>query len=113
MTLEEIRALINSLLSNKAPGLNEIPNEVLKILGPTIEEGLAHAISRSFARGSLPPRYNESTIVVLRKEGKGDYTLISSYRLIALENILVKLVEKALANRITSVAEEYALLPWN
>ena len=70
-------------------------------------------MSRSFAEGSLPSRFNESTTVILRKEGKGDYTLTGSYRSIALENTLAKLVEKALANRITSVAEEHTLLPWN
>ena len=111
VTLEEIRGLLNSLPNNKAPGPDEIPNEILKALGPTIEQGLAGAISEAFASGSLPSRYNESTTVVLRKEGKGDYTLTSSYRPITLENTLVKLVEKALANRIINAAEEHALLP--
>ena len=68
-------------------------------------------ISKFFAKGSLLLRFNESTIVVLRKERKGDYTLTGSYRPIVLKNILAKLIEKALANRITSVAEEYTLLP--
>ena len=68
-------------------------------------------MSKFFAEESLPLRFNESTIVVLRKEEKRDYTLTGSYRFIALENILAKLVEKALANRITSVAEKYTLLP--
>ena len=110
VTIEEVRSLLSSLPNNKTPGPDEIPNEILKILGPTIKQGLAHAISKSFAEGSLPTRFNESTIVVLRKEGKGDYTLTGSYRPIALENILAKLVEKALTNRILDVAEEYTLL---
>jgi Reverse transcriptase (RNA-dependent DNA polymerase)/Endonuclease-reverse transcriptase len=113
VSLEEIRGLIHSLPNNKTPGPDEIPNEVLKILGPTIEQDLARAISKAFAEGSLPARFNESTTVALRKEGKGDYTLTGSYRPIALENTLAKLVEKALANRITSAAEEHTLLPWN
>ena len=48
--------------------------------------------------------------MVLRKEGKGDYTLTGSYRPIALENTLAKLVEKALTNRILDAAEEHTLL---
>jgi hypothetical protein len=84
---------------------------VLTALSPSIDQGLAYAISRAFTEGTLPQRYKESTTIVLRKEGKKDYSLPSSYRPIALENTLAKVVEKALANRITEAAEEHKLLP--
>ena len=113
VTVEEIRSLLHSLPNDKTPGPDEIPNEALKILSPTIERDLAYATSKAFSDGTLPKRFNESTTVVLRKEGKGDYTLTGSYRPIALENTLAKLIEKALANRLTDAAEEHALLPWN
>jgi hypothetical protein len=65
------------------------------------------------ARGTLPPSLKESTTVALRKEGKKDYSLPSSFRPIALENSLAKLVERAVTNRISDAAETHGLLPWN
>jgi hypothetical protein len=84
----------------------------LKELSSEISEGLAHAISTLFAVGSLPGRYKESVTITLRKEGKKDYSLPGSYRPIALENTLAKVVEKVLATRLSIAAEEHALLPW-
>ncbi len=50
---------------------------------------------------------------MIRKERKGDYTLLSSYRPVALENTLAKVVERIVATRLTEVVEEHNLLPWN
>jgi len=51
------------------------------------------------------------TTVVLRKEGKADYSILGSYRPIALENTLSKILEKVIADRIADMVEEHALLP--
>ena len=48
--------------------------------------------------------------IVLRKEGKKDYSLLGSYRLIALENTLAKVIEKVLANHIIAAVEIEGLL---
>ena len=50
------------------------------------------------------------TMVVLRKEGKADYSLPGSYRPIALENTLSKILERVIVERIVDTAKEYALL---
>jgi len=50
-------------------------------------------------------------MVVLQKEGKADYLILGSYRPIALENTLSKILEKVIADRIVNIVEEYALLP--
>jgi hypothetical protein len=55
----------------------------------------------------------ESIIVTLYKLGKKDYSLPSVYRLIALENTIVKVIEKVIGNRLTGAAKEQGLLPWN
>ena len=47
---------------------------------------------------------------VLRKEGKADYLLLGSYRPIALENTLSKILERVIADRMVDTAEEHALL---
>ena len=52
-------------------------------------------------------------MIVLRKEGKKDYFLTGSYRPIALENTLAKVLEKRVADVMTEAAESCNLLPWN
>jgi hypothetical protein len=112
VTKEEVAEVLEHLPPGKAPGPDGIPNEILKALAQEISEGLAYGISTAFARGELPSRYKESVTIALRKEGKKDYSLPSSYRPIALENTLAKVVEKVLANRLVHAAERYTLLPW-
>jgi hypothetical protein len=47
---------------------------------------------------------------ILRKEGKADYSLPGSYRPIALENTLSKILERVVVDYIADIAEEHALL---
>ena len=47
---------------------------------------------------------------ILYKEGKADYLLLGSYRPIALENTLSKILERVIADYIVDIAKEYALL---
>jgi len=113
ITIEKINKLIRSLLNSKALGLDSIPNKVFKIAALVIVKDLAEIASYYFANGTIPESLKESIIVVLRKEGKKDYSLLSSYRLIALKNTLVKVLKKYIANIILKAAKKYRLLPWN
>jgi hypothetical protein len=78
----------------------------LKIL-----KGLAYTINRALIENTLPDYYKELIIITLRKEDKKDYSLLSSYRLITLENTLAKVVEKIFIIRLSRAAEKYTLLP--
>jgi hypothetical protein len=109
----ELEQTARKLPRGKAPGPSLIPNEIWTLLAPKISERLSLAISRHFAKGTLPRSLKESTTVVLKKEQKKDYSLPSSYRPIALEDTLAKLLEKLLADKLAQAAEEHNLLPWN
>jgi hypothetical protein len=113
VTKGEIDKVLLGLLSNKTPGPDGIPNEVLTALAHVLTPHMAQAVGSCLARGALPVSYRESTTVVIRKEGKRDFSLPSSYRPIALENSLAKVIEKLVADRIAKAAEEHSLLPWN
>jgi len=108
---EEISKLIRSLLNRKALGLNGILNKVLKIVALVIIKDLAEAASYCFTSGIIPERLKESITIVLRKEGKKDYSLLGSYRPITLKNTLAKVLEKRVANIISKATKEYRLLP--
>ena len=47
---------------------------------------------------------------ILYKEGKVDYLFLGSYRPIALENTLSKILERVIVDYIVDMAKEYALL---
>ena len=113
VTKGEIDQVLLGLPSNKTPGPDGIPNEVLTALAHVLTPHMAQAVGSCLARGALPVSYRESTTVVIRKEGKRDFSLPSSYRPIALENSLAKVIEKLVADRIAKAAEEHSLLPWN
>ena len=93
--------------------LDSILNKVFKAVTLVIIKDLAKATSRCFVSGIILKRLKEFTTIVLRKEGKKDYSFLSNYRLITLENMLAKVLEKYVANIISKAAKEHRLLPWN
>jgi len=111
ISIEEISKLIRSLPNGKALGLDGIPNKVLKAVAPVIAKDLAEAASYYFTNGIIPESLKESITMVLRKEGKKDYSLPGSYRPIILKNTLAKVLEKYIANIMLEAAEEHRLLP--
>jgi len=108
---KEISKLIRSLLNRKALKLDSIPNKVLKVAALVIVKDLVEVASHYFASRIIPKSLKKSITVVLRKEGKKDYSLLGSYRLITLKNTLVKVLEKHIANIISKAAEEHRLFP--
>ena len=83
----------------------------LKACGPLIAPWLADVARACFVIGYYPRLGRAMTTFVLRKEGKADYSLPGSYRPIALENTLSKILERVIADRMADTAEEHALLP--
>jgi hypothetical protein len=62
-------------------------------------------------QGYCPRHFKETTTVVLRKEGKDDYSQPKAYRPIALLNTLGKVMEAIVANLLAYLADTYDLLP--
>jgi hypothetical protein len=112
VTTKQVETAMNSLPNGKAPGPDGITNEALTTACAGIKPALAKAISNVFASGQLPKSMRESTTVVLRKAQKEDYTIPQSFRPIALENTIAKLMEKIVAERMANASEEHNLLPW-
>jgi len=108
-TLEVIN-MINKLLIRKISDLNKILNKILKLLDLKILLELTQNIYIALARGSLLSYYRESITVILRKKSKKNYSLLDSYRLIALENILAKIIEKVLITYLSLAIKEHILL---
>jgi hypothetical protein len=107
----EIEEIILLAPRKKAPGPDKIPNEALRAAASLISPALASIASSCFQTGYFPECFRHSTTVILRKEGKSDYSLPGAYRPIALENTLAKIVEKLIAKRLATTLEEHSLLP--
>ena len=68
--------------------------------------GVALRASQGTAIISLTLRLRRAIIIfVLYKEGKADYLLLGSYRPIALENTLSKILERVIADYIVDMAK--------
>src|SRR6266480_6883781 len=113
VTPEEVKKVIQKFPNGKALGPDNIPNKVLKIIAPIIAEELAQVVTEFLRAGNIPQSYKESITVVIRKERKGDYILPSSYRPVALENTLAKVVERIMTTKLADAVEEHNLLLWN
>ncbi|TQS34093.1 hypothetical protein Golomagni_05537 [Golovinomyces magnicellulatus] len=112
ITAEDIEGILASLLRGKAPGPDEIRNEMPKVLLQEWSQMIADAVSNMLNSGSIPPSFKESTTLAIRKDRCPDYSIPSSYRPIALENSSAELVQKVIANRMAIDAERHSMLLW-
>jgi len=83
--MEKINKLIRSLLNEKGLKLNGILNKVFKMVILIIVKDLAEAVSYCFASGIILKHFENFITMVLYKEGKKNYSLLSSYRLITFK----------------------------
>lgn len=107
----EICAAIYELSSRRAPGLDDIPNKILKATTDVIMLHIHLVFNLCFKVGYCPHHFKKSVTVVLRKHNKDDYTKAKSYCPVALLNTLGKVLEAILAKRLSYLATEHALLP--
>jgi len=107
--VKKINKLIKSLLNGKALRLDSILNKIFKVIALIIVKNLVKAANYCFFNEIILKSFKIFIIVVLCKERKKDYSLLSSYKLIAFKNILVKILKKHVVNIIFEVAEKYKL----
>ena len=95
---------IEKLESNKSPGNDQIPAELIKAGGRTIRSQIHKLIVSIWNKEELPEEWKESIIVPIYK--KGDKTDCSNYRCISLLPTTYKILSNILLSRLTPYAEE-------
>lgn len=108
---DEVARIIGALPRDKAPGRSGIPNRAIKMMG----RPLARAVT-ALANGCLDWEYHpdvlkEARTIVLRKPGKPDYGAPKAWRPIALLEVVSKVVEATIAQRLRQMAEDKGMLP--
>lgn len=78
---------------------------------PQIAPLLTLIANASVKLGYFPDQWRCFTTVALRKPAKPDYSAPKAFRPIALEETLGKVVEGAMATRLTAMSESHGLLP--
>lgn len=94
----EIKNVLFSMPSNKAPGPDGCPAEFYRSAWPIIRSDFTIAVQSFFMFGFLPKGVNATTLALIPKV-QGAETL-KDFRPISCCNILYKVVSKILANRL-------------
>ena len=94
----EIKDILFSMPSNKAPGPDGYPMEFYKAAWPVVGKDVVSAIKSFFIFGFMPHSVNATLLSLVPKSA--DAEKISDYRLIACCNVIYKVISKILANSL-------------
>lgn len=102
---EELATAVSSLKRNKAPGLDGVTNEMVKLVARKFPDMLLTAYNKCLLEGKFPIKWKTARLVLIRK---GDKPLNepSSYRPICLLDCLGKVLEKIIDNRLRDILEQ-------
>lgn len=95
----ELKGIIRNLPKKKAPGNDNIDNQIIKNLSTKAVVQLMYIINAILKTGYFPDNWKLATIIPIPKPGK-DHTDPVNYRPISLLSSLSKVAEKVIVSRI-------------
>jgi hypothetical protein len=101
-------ATLHRLPSNKAPGPDCVPNELLSILPDDTKEIIFQFLCVCYITHHTPTAWKQSNTTLLYK--KGDPLSLGNYRPIGLTNTIYKVWTAMLTRALTEYAERYNVL---
>lgn len=107
----ETKNCLLSLRSNKAPGIDGLDGNTLKLTADSICQPLSDLINRIFVTGCCPKVFKTAVVVPIYKSRQK--TLATNYRPISLISNLAKVFEKLLHRRICKFLNNHNLLSDN
>lgn len=111
ITADIVKRHLDRIAPHKAPGLDGIPNVVLKKCANTLAPQLATIYNAVFALDIYHNSWKESITCVLRKPGRPSYQAAKAYRPIALLSTMGKVLSAIVAEDMSQLIEEHNLLP--
>ena len=99
ITLEEMKRAGGRLEAKTAPGINGVPNEILKEVIVVYPEILLEAFNSCLREGKFFDKWKRQRLVLLRK-GEKPLEDFSSYRPICLLDTMGKLLEEMILQRL-------------
>ena len=105
---EDYRKGIATLKNNKAAGIDGVPVEQLKNLGPKTHKWLLPMLNNCFTHNKSPTIWRKSNIIAILKPGK-DSAIPQGYWPISILCHTYKLYERLILNRIAPTIEEHLI----
>ena len=96
-----VTSRVNDLACNKSPGLDGVSAEHMKFAGPKLCVLMSMVISSIFTHGFIPRSMMDSVIVPVIKNKNKRINDKGNYRPICLSTVCSKMVEMALARRLS------------
>ena len=109
LTMKELKKAVNKLKKKKAPGPDNITNEMLQHLGNTALQKLLDIYNLSWKKGELPQIWKEANMIPILKKGKNK-TKAVSYRPISLTSCVCKTMERIVNQRMQWYLETESLI---
>jgi hypothetical protein len=109
VTLKEVKAALDILALDKAPGLDGFTTQFLQVCWPIIKLGLHKMVLKSQKCHKIGGSTNSAFLALISKE-KGASSF-DRFRLISLCNIGYKIITKVIANRLKGMLP--AIIPEN
>ena len=104
----EVQGIIRKLKNKRTSGPDGIPDFLVKECGKELLTPLTHIINCSFETGIFPERLKVARIKPIFKNGAK--TDKNNYRPIALLSIFSKIIETAVAKRLTNFCDKYKII---
>ena len=101
---EEVEVAVKSLKKGKAPGIDNIPAELVQAGGDCTIDALTKICNKIWKTGVWPTPWTQSLVITLPK--KGDLQQCQNYRTISLISHPSKVMLKVILNRLKPQAEE-------
>jgi hypothetical protein len=101
--VKEIKTAIKHLKSNKASGLDNLPQEIFKTYPHTVANILEPLFKKVWESGQIPSEWKQGLIIKLPK--KGDLTECRNWRGISLLNTICKVLATIIYNRLKEEME--------
>lgn len=98
-TGEELREVERKIKSCKAPGMDEVPSEAVKIILQEIPEEVLRVLNESLKKQEFPEKWKAAKVVLIIKKGK-PVEESASYRPICMLDGLGKVYEAMIRDRI-------------
>ena len=97
-----------NLKTSKSLGPDNISPFILKVAGPFLQQPLLHIFNQAIIEGVFPEKLKHSRVIPIFK--KGDKSLCSNYRPIALSSCISKLFERLIVKNLTSFINKNNIL---
>jgi len=101
---QEFDHALHSLKKNKAPGMDEIPAELIQNAGEKVKDKLYKLICRIYEEGVIPEDFRNSVIITLPKRANAE--ICENYRTISLLVHASKILTRIIYNRLEKIVEE-------